>query len=75
MKPFIAIFISLALTGCADDNADVFGCGRGDVTVAAGGLLTDFKADGNGIVCRTPASGADYRPELNRIIDILEKPT
>lgn len=64
----------LALTGCAGD-ADVFGCGRGDVTVAAGGILTDFSTNGEGILCRTPASGADYRPEINRIIDILEGET
>ena len=68
---WLAIVIALAVTGCAD-NADTFGCGRGNVTVAAGGLFTTFAADGAGIVCSTPASGADYRPELNRIIDILE---
>jgi len=63
--------VCLALAGCAGE-ADVFGCARGNVTVSAGGILTDFSTDGEGILCRTPASGADYRPELNRIITILE---
>lgn len=62
----------MALAGCASEQMDVVGCVRGDVTLAAGGLFTDFTADGQGIVCKM-TKDAELIGELNRIISILEQ--
>ena len=58
--------LTLLVASCGNQE---FGCAKGEISLGAGGLFTDFNGEGVGILCSDDGS---HREEINKIIDFLE---